>query len=329
MKKLLTKIAFAVAGFTGVAVAQQDPQFTQFMYNKLIYNPGYAGTTGAVCGVAQYRKQWMGFDGTPVSMAVAADMRLKMAPVGVGINIITDKVGPMSTTMARVAGSYNLTKLAGGTLGVGLDIGILQKSINSNWIVPEPLENDPRIPGSGGDIPGVGSAFSNPNLNKTTYDLGAGVFYNIPGKMYIGLSSTHLPSQKIKSGDLGFQVSRHYYLMAGYTFQPTKWSKITPNVLYKTDVAGSSLDANLTFLWSDMLWIGGTYRLNDAAAVLAGYQGQFGVGNSIGYKIGFSYDFTTPALKTYTKGSIEAILGVCYTPKISKPTTYGSDRFLD
>jgi type IX secretion system PorP/SprF family membrane protein len=232
--------------------------------------------------------------------------------------------------MARGAVSYNLTKLAGGTLGLGLDIGIMQKSISASWIVPEPLKNDPRIPGSGGSIPGVGDAFNNPNLNKITYDLGAGVFYNIPGKFYLGLSSTHLPAQQVKGAqDLRFQVSRHYYLMTGYTFQPTKWSKITPNVLYKTDIAGSSLDANLTFLWSDMIWIGGTYRLNDAAAVLLGYQGVAGVGNSIGYKIGFSYDFTTAALKTYTKGSVEAILGVCYTPKISKPTTYGSDRFLD
>lgn len=329
MKKLLTKIAVAVAGFTGVAVAQQDPQFTQFMYNKLIYNPGYAGTSGAICGVAQYRKQWLGFEGTPVSMAFAGDMRLKAAPIGVGINFINDKIGAMNTNIFRVAGSFNVTQIAGGTLGIGVDVGILQKSINSDWIVPEPLKNDPRIPGSGGQIPGIGAAFENPDLNKTTYDLGAGIFYNIPGKFYIGASSTHLPAQQIKDGDLGFQVSRHYYFMTGYTFQPTKWSKITPNILYKSDAASSSFDANLTFLWSDMVWIGGTYRLDDAAAILAGYQGVFGTGNAYGYKIGFSYDFTTPKLKTYTKGSVEVLLGVCYTPTVKKPTTYRSERFPD
>lgn len=328
MKKLFVKIAFAVAGFTGVAVAQQDPQFTQFMYNKLIYNPGYAGTTGAVCGVLQYRKQWVSFDGAPTSFALAADMRLKTLPLGVGITVISDKIGPMTTNYIRFAGSFN-KKLGAGTLGLGLDAGILQKSISANWVVPEPLRNDPRIPGSGGTDASGNYLYDNGSLNKLIYDLGVGVFYNIPGKAYVGVSATHLPSQQIKKGDLGYKVKAHYYVMAGYTFQPTKWSKITPNVMYKNDLGATSLDANLTFLWSDMVWIGGTYRIDDAAAILAGYQGKAGQGNSIGYKIGLSYDFTTPKLKTYSTGSIEFVLGVCYTPKIKKVTTYGNDRFLD
>ena len=329
MKKLFVKIAFAVAGFTGVAVAQQDPQFTQFMYNKLIYNPGYAGTTGAVCGVLQYRKQWVSFDGAPTSMALSADMRLKALPLGLGITFMNDQIGAMKTNFIRLAGSYNVTKIGSGTLGIGLDLGILQKSISADWIVPEPLKDDPRIPGSGGVGPGGAATFTNGDLNKATYDLGLGIFYNIPGKAYIGLSSTHLPSQQIKSGELGYKVKAHYYLMAGYTFQPTKWSKITPNVMYKNDLASSSLDANLTFLWSDMIWIGGTYRVNDAAAILAGFQNQALKGNALSYKVGVSYDFTTPKLKTYAKGSVEFILGVCYTPPIKKTTTYGNDRFLE
>ncbi len=329
MKKLFAKIAFAVAGFTGVATAQQDPQFTQFMFNKLIYNPGYAGTSGAICGMAQYRKQWMGFTGAPTSMAFSADMRLTGAPVGVGINIISDKVGPMSTTFARLAGAYN-AKIGPGTLGAGLDLGILSKSINSDWITPEPLKNDPRIPGSGGLNPGTGNpTFTNPDLNKTTFDVGLGVFYNIPGKFYAGISSTHLPAQQIKSGDLGFQVTRHYYFMAGYTFQPTKWSKITPNVLYKTDGSSSSADLNLNFLWSDMVWIGGTYRIDDAPAVLAGFQGVFGEGNAYSWKVGGSFDMANSKLKTYTKGTLEILLGVCYTPKVKKQTLYSNDRYPD
>jgi type IX secretion system PorP/SprF family membrane protein len=328
MKKLFSKIALLVAGFTGVAMAQQDPQFTQFMFNKLIYNPGYAGTTGAICGVAQFRKQWMNFPGAPTSIAIAGDMRLRGLPIGVGLNVISDKIGPMNTLFLRLAGAYNM-KLAGGTLGIGVDAGILQKSISSDWIVPEPLKNDPRIPGSGGSIPGYGDAFSNPDLNKTTFDVGLGVFYNQPGKFYVGGSVTHLPGQQIKSGDLGYKVTQHGYFMAGYTFQPTKWSKITPNILYKSDMNSSSFDANLTFLWSDMIWVGGTYRVDDAPALLAGVQNVFGEGNAYSWKLGYSYDFTTTKLKTYAKGSHEFILGVCYSPKVKKPTTYGNDRFLD
>ncbi|PBQ30717.1 hypothetical protein CNR22_02660 [Sphingobacteriaceae bacterium] len=328
MKKLFVKIAFAVAGFTGVASAQQDPQFTQFMYNKLIYNPGYAGTTGAICGVLQYRKQWLGFTGAPTTFALAADMRLKAAPIGLGITVMSDKIGPMTTNYVRLAGSFN-KKLGAGTLGVGIDAGILQKTISSTWIVPEPLEVDNSIPGTGGTNPNGSPLFTNGNLNKVTYDLGLGVFYNIPGKAYIGLSSTHLPSQEIEQGKLKFKEKAHYYLMAGYTFQINKWSKITPNVLYKNDLAASSLDANLTFLWSDMIWIGGTYRVNDAAAILAGFQRQALKGNALSYKVGLSYDFTNPKLKTYSTGSVEFVVGVCYTPIPKTKTSYRNDRFLE
>ncbi len=329
MKKLLTKIALVVAGFSELAMAQQDPQFTQFMFNKLIYNAGYAGTSGAVCGVGQYRKQWMNLDGAPTTMAFTADMRLSGMPIGVGVNFMSDKIGPMSTSFFRLAGSYNVTKIAGGTLGIGVDLGILSKSISDTWIVPEPLKNDPRIPGSGGQIPGAGLAFTNPDLNKTVLDVGFGAFYQIPGKFYAGISSTHLPATQITSGDLGYKVSRHYYMMTGYTFQLNRWSKLTPNVLYKTDVASSSLDLNLTYLWSDMIWIGGTYRVDDAPAILAGYTGKFGTGNAYSYKIGYSFDFTTTKLKTYAKGSHEILIGVCYAPPVKKATTYGNDRFID
>lgn len=329
MKKLFVKIAFVVTGMIELASAQQDPQFTQFMYNKLIYNPGYAGTSGAVCGVLQYRNQWMGFEGAPTSFVLSADMRLKTLPLGVGINFMTDKVGGMNTSYMRVAGSYN-KKIGAGTFGAGLDVGILQKSISSDWIVPEPDKIDRKIPGSyGTNSSGTGPIATNPDLNKVTYDLGLGLFYQLPGKYYVGISATHLTSQLITEGDLTYKVKAHYYLMGGYTFQLNKWSKLTPNLMYKNDLSSSSLDANLTYLWSDMVWVGATYRVDDAAAILAGFQGQTGVGNSIGYKIGFSYDFASSEIKTYTGGSIEFLAGVCYTPKVKKTTTYGNDRFLD
>jgi type IX secretion system PorP/SprF family membrane protein len=325
MKKLFVQITIAVAGFTGVLTAQQDPQFTQFMHNKLIYNPGYAGTSGAICGVAQYRQQWASFPGAPQTIAFAGDMRLASAPIGLGLTVISDKIGPMNTMFLRVAGSFNIIKIAGGTLGIGLDLGMLQKQISSDgWVVPEPLLNDPRIPGAYGSL-----GQNNQALNKTNFDLGFGAFYQIPGKFYAGLSSTHLPAQQLKDGDLGFKVNRHYYFMTGYSFQLTSWSKLTPNILYKFDNSASAADLNLTYLWSDMVWIGGTYRINDAPAILAGYQGKAGPGNSIGYKIGLSYDFPGAIGTKYSSGTYEMLLGVCYTPKVRKETTYMNDRYLE
>lgn len=320
MKKLFTKVAIAIAGFTGVAFAQQDPQFTQFMQNKLIYNPGYAGTSNAICGVMQFRQQWAGFTGSPQTFALSADMPLAGLPLGIGLNVMTDKIGPMTTTFVRAAGAFN-KKIGPGTLGIGIDIGMIQKKITADWIAPEPGRIDPSIPGS------YGAAASNPNFGKVTYDVGFGAFYQIPNNFYVGISSTHLPAQTLTGdGSLKFEVSRHYYFMAGKTFQINKWNKITPNVLVKSDLNASSVDLNLTYMWSDMIWGGGSYRVGSgAAAAMLGYQQRFNGTTMV--RIGYSYDFAASAQFKY--GSHEIILGVCFAPKIKKMTTYSNDRFLD
>jgi len=320
MKKLFTKIAIAVAGFTGVSVAQQDPQFTQFMQNKLIYNPGYAGTSGAICGVGQFRQQWVSFDGAPQSAAIAFDMRLPGIPFGIGLNVITDKIGPMNTTFIRIPVSWNLN-VGKGTLGVGIDGGVLQKKINNTWITPEPGKVDPNIPGNY-------DALNNPSLNKLTYDLGFGAFYQIPGRMYVGLSSTHLPAQTVKGADkISYDMSRHYYLMTGVTFDINPRNKITPNIKVKSDVAATAVDVNLTYMWDNMIWGGVTYRVSDATALLIGYQRATPRG--LTWRIGYSYDLTMSKLKGYTSGTHEIILGFCMSPKPKALTTSGNDRFLD
>lgn len=321
MRKLFTKIAIAIAGFTGVAVAQQDPQFTQWMHNRLIYNPGYAGTSGAICGVLQFRQQWVSFTGAPQSIAVGADMRLSGAPVGLGISIINDKIGPMSTTFARVAGAWNSKPIAGGTLGLGIDVGILQKSISADWVVPEPDKIDPTIPGAYGT-----NSLSNAELGKVTYDLGFGAFYQIPGKFYAGLSSTHLPAQTVGSGSIKYDMTRHFYLMTGYIYAINPRNDIGINIKYKSDLAAGAIDANLMYTYDKKISAGATYRMNDAAAILLGYQQPY---QNYTFRIGYSYDFTLSQIKGYSSGTHEIVLGVCFTPKIKRITSYGDDRFLN
>jgi type IX secretion system PorP/SprF family membrane protein len=321
MKKLFTKIAIAVAGFTGVAVAQQDPQFTQFMHNKLIYNPGYAGTSGAICGNAQFRQQWVNFDGAPQSIALAFDMPI-LPKLGIGLNVISDKIGPMNTLFLRIPVSFLVQNVGGGTLGFGIDVGFLQKKINNTWITPEPGKIDNKIPGAY-------DALSNPELNKLTYDIGGGVFYQIPGKFYAGLSCTHLPGQKITGeNEISFKMKQHIYLMSGVHLALNPRNELIPNVKVKSDVAASAVDINLTYMYDKMLWVGATYRLSDATALMIGYQGHNASGG-LSYKIGYSYDLTMSKLKGYTSGTHEIILGFCLTQKVKKLASYGDDRFLN
>jgi type IX secretion system PorP/SprF family membrane protein len=321
MKKLLTKVAITVVCFSGVATAQQDPQFTQWMHNKLAYNPGYAGTGGGICGVLQFRQQWVSFEGAPQSIAVAGDMKFSNLPLGVGLNIINDKIGPMNTLYIKAAGAF-VTPIGLGNLGIGLDIGILQKSISNTWITPETGKEDLHIPGSYG-------ALSNPDLNKLSYDLGFGAFYQIPGEFYVGLSSSHLPAQKIGDGNIKFDMTRHYYVMAGYTYKINPRNKLTPNAKYKSDLAATALDVNLTYMWDDQVWVGGTYRLNDAAALLIGYQSKPSGKSGLVWRVGYSYDYTLSKINGYTSGTHEIVAGFCLTPKVKKITTYGDPRFLN
>ncbi len=320
MRKLITRVSLAIAAFSGVLKAQQDPQFTQFMFNKLLYNPGYAGTRGNICGVLHFRKQWASFPGSPTSFAFTGDMRLPDMPLGIGINVMQDAIGPMKTLFLRIPVAFN-TQLGGlGTLGVGLDVGMVQKQINESWLPPDAGMVDPRIPGSG-------DWGNNPDLSKLTFDVGFGAFLRKHNKYYVGLSSTHLPAQTLKAGgDVKFKMTRHYYLMAGYYFDLTPRDWLIPNIMVRSDVNATVVDANLTYMWNQNLIVGATYRHTDAVAPMIGWQHNDPRG--ITAKLVYSFDFTTSKIRGYSSGTHEITLGACYTLKQKKMASYGDDRFL-
>ena len=123
MKKTLTLIAFALG--STAAFSQQDPQFSQYMYNKLFMNPAYAGMRQALCATTIYRNQWQGFDGSPKSIVFSADAFLPQIKGGVGLNIVHDKLGFETNMGFRANYSFHLP-VGGGLLGIGLE-----------WIYPE------------------------------------------------------------------------------------------------------------------------------------------------------------------------------------------------
>ncbi len=320
MKKLFTKVVVALACISNVLIAQQDPQFTQFMHSKLIYNPGYAGTSNAICANLLYRQQWVNFDGAPQTGLLSFDMPI-LPQLGIGVNLMSDKIGAIESFFGRAAVAYNMN-LGQGRLGLGIDVGMLQMKISNTWIAPEPGKDDASIPG----YQATGSNNTNPNLSKVTYDLGFGAFYQIPNTMYIGLSSTHLPAQTIKGGgDVNFNMARHYYFVAGYTFKINPRNTITPNVKVKSDAATTQLDVNLTYEYDQFFWLGVSYRMEDAIAPMLGVR----LLKDKALKIGYSYDYTMSQIKGYTSGTHEIMIGYCMNKKTTKPTVYGNVRFLD
>lgn len=325
MKKIFTTLTVALAAFTSVSFAQQDPQFTQFMHNKLIYNPGYAGTSQAICANVLYRQQWVNFPGAPKTGLISFDMPIGRLPLAIGLNVMNDQIGFSKTLFARLALAYN-RPIGPGILGVGIDGGILQQQFNGNWITPDGnLVQDGAIPGYQSST----SPNANAKLNELTYDLGFGAYYTIANKMYVGLSSTHLTAQDISAGgNVKYSLARHYYLMAGYTFNVGNGGihGIQPNIKVKSDAASTQLDVNLTYLYDQRFWVGVSYRMQDAIAPMIG--ARFLPNRSL--KVGYSYDVTTSKIKGYSAGTHEIMLGYCFMPKPKvKITSYQNTRQLD
>lgn len=311
MKKSLTIIAFSITGL--VSFAQQDAQFSMNMFNRLSVNPGYAGTNKALCATILYRDQWDKFPGAPKTGLLSVDYG-QIAHGGIGFTIDQDQLGFDKTLKAKLAYSFHLQLGTEGVLGIGLDAGMINKSMKGNFIAPDGTSTD-----FGG---GTDNAIPWSGTSATTYDVGFGLYYT-NNKLYVGLSSLHLPQQTLskKKGsttpgvpstdyDFTYEVARHYYVMAGYKFQLGTQFDLTPSILTKSDASSTQLDFNLLARWNQMVFVGASYRLTDAIPVMVGMEWK-------GFKLGYAYDVTLSALKSHSSGTHELMLGYC--KKFTKP----------
>jgi type IX secretion system PorP/SprF family membrane protein len=298
--------------------SQQDAQFSQNMFNRLAINPGYAGTSGAICGTFLGRQQWMGFEGSPQTFLLSVDAPIELLKGGVGMTIAQDQIGFEKTFMANLTYSYHQT-LGPGKLGIGITAGILNKSINGNWVAIDDYTTDAAIPNQG--------------VSDMVFDLGFGLYYTIEDKLYVGISSTHLPASTFKADggtppnnfDLNFDLTRHYYLLAGYNYPlpSNPMIEIQPSLFVKSDMASTQLDLNCNVMYDKTYWGGLSYRMTDAIVAMVGYRHKTGV------KIGYAYDITTSPIRNHSSGSHEIMLGYCFN--VSSPAKvqrYRNVRFL-
>lgn len=302
MRRLITVAVGALVG--SLAFGQQDPQFTQYMFDRLSVNPAVAGSTGNICATALLRQQWTGFDGAPKTGLINVHAPWTKINSGLGLSVYYDKLGFETSTIARVHYAYHLKVGSQSTLSAGLYAGLSGRALSGTWISVDPVDDDGAIPGSGRGASG--------------FDLGAGLYYRTPS-LWLGISSTQLPETELK--DVSIKNKRHYYVQAGYDWAigGDKKYVLQPSVLVKSDAFSTQLDIGALFLYDDMLWAGVGYRTEDAFAPMIGYQHKFPKGDSM-LRIGYSYDVTTSALKKYSSGSHEVMLSYCF--KIVKPEVY-------
>jgi len=305
MKRILSIVTLALLSVP--TIAQQDPQFSQNMFNKLYVNPAFAGSSEAICLHALYRAQWVGFDDAPKTFVFGADAPLLDNKVGVGLSFSTDDLGFENTLIGKLAGAYHFP-IGSAKLGVGVDFDFLQHKIDGTFIAPDgPAINDPTIPQT--------------SVKGTAFDMGGGLYFHSE-KLYIGVSATHLLESEVDLDKFKNTYKRHFYGMIGYSFDLSPSLALKPSVFVKNVTDNTTADFNLNLHINNRFWIGASYRLEDAIVAM--------VGMNITDKLrfGYSYDITTSDIKTYSDGSHEITLGYCFTTKKKIPVIIRNVRFL-
>ena len=289
MKKIkILSALLALVSFS--AVAQQDPQYTHYMYNTTNINPAYAGSRGALSIFGLHRTQWAGLDGAPTTNAFSVNTPIADSKVGLGIGFVNDKLGVMTENTISVDFSYTLDlNSRGSKLSFGLkgSANLLDVAY-SRLLIYNP--ND--------------SQFQHDISGEFTPNIGAGLYWHNE-KSYIGFSVPNFLETTRYDDNIQSTMTQRmsYYLMGGHVFELNPTLKFKPAVLLKaTDGAPLQADVTANFLISNKFTIGAAYRWDAAVSGLVGYQ------ITDGLFIGYSYDGETTKLANYNNGSHEIFL---------------------
>lgn len=286
--------------------AQQDPQYTQYMYNFNIVNPAYVGAVNGLSVGALYRMQWTQFSGAPHT----ATVNIGYTPthnLGVGLSVINDQIGPVNETNAYTDFSYTLYLKNKHRVGLGIKAGATFHKIGIS---------DTQI-----TIIDAGDPFFAENITSTSPNVGFGVYMYKPNKYYISgsmpniINAVHLDKNGSK---IGSEV-QHIFAAAGYVFSISDNLKIKPHTLFKLAYkAPLSFDTNLNAFMYDMLEVGIGYRYDDSFNSMV----NFLITPSL--RIGYAYDRVISKLTAATQSSHELILNyhISFSKRVSRSPRY-------
>jgi len=299
--------------------AQQDAQYTQYMYNTISVNPGYAGSRGVMSIMGLYRSQWIGLDGAPTTQTLTINSPIgRSNRMGLGISAVNDNIGPTDETFFAIDFSYTIPVSEGGKLSFGVKAGghllnVDFQKLNQFGITQNQIDN----------------TFNNPIGNKFSPNFGIGLYYHTK-KSYIGLSAPNVLetehfdesvlSEDANATTLIAKERINYYLIAGHVFTLSSDFKLKPAILSKL-VFGSALqvDVSANLLMYDRVTLGLAYRWSAALSALAGFQ----INDSL--FLGIAYDRETTELVQFNNGSFEVMLRFDLFKKYDK---YITPRFF-
>ncbi|WP_281987006.1 PorP/SprF family type IX secretion system membrane protein [Aquimarina aggregata] len=278
--------------------AQQDAQYTQYMYNTISVNPAYAGSRDAISITGLYRNQWVGIGGAPVTQTLNMHSPIGTSEkIGLGFSIVNDKIGPTQETYLDIDFSYTIKTSQTGQLAFGVKVGghlldvdfdDLNRFTNADILLDTSIDN------------------------KFSPNVGIGMYY-YKEKLYLGISAPNLletnhfdeSNRDSRASSFLAEERINYYLIGGYVFDINENLKLKPAALMKA-VSGAPLqfDVSANFLFQEKFTLGAAYRWSAALSILAGFQ----VNENI--MLGFAYDWETTALGNteFNAGSYEFFL---------------------
>jgi len=323
MKRVLFLLGLLITS-VNVTLAQQRPQYTQYVFNNFLLNPALSGIENYTDVKAGYRSQWTGLQGAPVTSYLTVNAPLgsdfingdatempaaggtdpasrsytqyyQAAPPhhGIGFTLVTDKAGPITATNIDATYAYHIGLTSTLNLAVGVAAGVSRTTINTSELTLF-TQNDPAIDNG---TPGVW----NPDLGvgiwaySSNYYFGASVQSLLPQKLYFNSKSTVYQNKSVPQ----------YFFTAGYKLFLSDDLSLMPSVMIKEiQPVPFTYDINAKLSFRDVFWVGGSYRRDDSFGVLAG----FNISSLI--SVGYSYDITTSQLNTVSNGTHEIVLGL-------------------
>jgi len=286
----MKKLALVFMFFSALGFAQQDSQYTQYMYNTINVNPAYAGSRGVLSIFGLHRSQWIGLDGAPTTNAISVNTPINGESLGLGGSIVNDRIGPTNENTISTDLSYTIPTSETFKLSFGIKATANLFNIDMNKLSPE-KQGDRQLQNADG---------------KFSPNIGAGIYWH-SDKAYVGLSVPNFIETNRYNDDetVIFKEKINYYFIAGYVFNLDRleYIKFKPAILTKL-VQGAPLQVDVSgnFMFDDKFVLGLGYRWSASLSAMAGFQ------VTEGLYIGYGYDHETTRLQKYNSGSHEVFL---------------------
>lgn len=294
---LLLSLAFL---FVNKVYAQQDPMYSMYMFDKVLINPAFAGSSNWAVATLKYRNQFTGFTGHPTTQTFNMHAPIQKKHIGVGFKIVNDKMAIISNLNAAVQLSYHLN-FAGGKLSLGIEAGIFSRKINYQQLVLNTLQDN---------------ALPLTTSSSLVPDASFGIYYQ-KKQFYAGFSNYHLLKQDFNYNTVSPSQSHlfnHLYFIAGHVFDIAKKWTIEPSLLIKYQPSGGmQADLNALVYFNERIGLGLQYRTGDAMVTM------LRINITENLRMSYAYDVTVSRMAPYTKGAHEIILS--YGIKLPPPPT--------